>query len=867
MRKKIKKCLKRVVPDSIVEKAKTYQQGRVKANRSFKTDSYQGSFPYTIVTAVYNAEAYLDDFFTSLFSQTIGSDSLRVIAVDDGSTDSSAEVIRAWQERYPEAIQYLYKENGGQASARNLGMQHVSTEWVTFIDPDDFVAADYFEQVDRVLVGEPDAQMVNTNTIFYYEKSGQFDNSHPLKYRFSKGNVFINCLDDKNMHIFFSMATAFFRMSEIRRQKLSIDESIRPNFEDGHFINKYALGLECGTVGFLKTAEYYYRKRELKTSTLDTSWKTVDKVLTVPERGYLDLLRHASRVKGYVPSTIQRTILYDLSWYFKYYVGHPERGAFLSEEESDSFLAILNSIFSQISFEELFDSSNSMMWFEHKNAIAQWFMNRRAPYQIAYLKRVDLKKGLLLFQIFGGEVDCLLDNVIVEPLDEKETTRDFVGKDFYQPRELWVSFDDAEQKIGFQFNDASPVSINVNGTMLSNNSTVRQLINVFTKKWGKYKQRGDTWIIMDRDTQADDNGEHFYRYMMQNHPEQRCFFVLKRDSHDWDRLQAEGFRLLSFGSKKHERELKRCSKIVSSHADGFVHSYFEDNFHLSKDIIFLQHGVISNDLSSWLNSKRSISIMLTSTKDEYDSIVRERSHYNFTRRQIALTGLPRHDKLFHWEDESTVKSHTIVIMPTWRNSLAGEKTGISSDRELNDRFIKSEYKKTWESFLGCNCLKSLANQGMRIVFFPHTNVLPYVESGQFIVPDYVDLAFDDGTHSIQEYFVSASLLITDYSSTAFEVAYLERQCLYYQFDRDTFFSGAHTYSKGYFEYERDGFGPVASTEDELVRYIKEMAEVDFAPQEPYRTRMRNTFAFRDGKCCERVYKVIKSLDDPSVPLE
>lgn len=862
MSKKIKRYLKRIVPDSLAEKARAYQQGRVKAKHSFKANSYQGSFPYTIVTAVYNAEAYLDDFFTSIFGQTIAIDRLKIIAVDDGSTDASAEVIRMWQKDHPKIIEYLHKENGGQASARNLGMQYVETEWVTFIDPDDFIAQDYFEEVDRALSGEPDAQMINTNTIFYYEKSDRFENSHPLKRRFSEGNVFIDCRDEKNMHIFFSMATAFFRMSEIKRQKLSIDESIRPNFEDGHFINKYALELERGTVGFLKKAEYYYRKREQKTSTLDTSWKSVDKVLVVPERGYLDLLQHASIVKGYVPSNIQRTILYDLSWYFKYFVGHPERGAFLTERESERFLDTLNSIFAHIQFEELFGSSNSMMWFEHKSAIAQWFMKKRAPYQFVYLKRIDLKKRLLLFQAFGGEIDCFVNDASTKPVEEKETTRDFVGKDFYHPRELWIAFSEMDQKIGFQFKDNSNISINVNGSLFPNNSPARQLVSAFTKNWDKYKQHGNTWIIMDRDTQADDNGEHFYRYMMQAHPEQRCFFVLREDSHDWARLQAEGFRLLAFGSKKHERELKRCSKIISSHADGFVHSYFEDNFYLSKDIVFLQHGVISNDLSSWLNSKRSISIMITSTKDEYDSIVERRTHYNFTRRQIALTGLPRHDKLLSWDKESDAKTRTIVIMPTWRNSLAGEKTGISSDREMNDLFIESTYKEAWESLLANDCLRSLANQGVKIVFFPHTNVLPYVESGHFKVPSYVDLAFDDGRHSIQEYFAMASLLITDYSSTAFEVAYLEKQCLYYQFDRETFFAGAHTYAKGYFEYERDGFGPVATTENELVQYIEEMVAADFAPQEPYKTRMKETFAFRDGKCCERVYEAIKALDDP-----
>ena len=54
---------------------------------------------------------------------------------------------------------------------------------------------------------------------------------------------------------------------------------------------------------------------------------------------------------------------------------------------------------------------------------------------------------------------------------------------------------------------------------------------------------------MDRDTQADDNGEHFYRYMMRNHPEQRCLFALRKESPDWKRLAQEGFNLLILDRK------------------------------------------------------------------------------------------------------------------------------------------------------------------------------------------------------------------------------------------------------------------------------------------------------------------------------
>src|SRR3546814_20844657 len=109
---------------------------------------------------------------------------------------------------------------------------------------------------------------------------------------------------------------------------------------------------------------------------------------------------------------------------------------------------------------------------------------------------------------------------------------------------------------------------------------------------------------MDRATQADANAELVYLYLCGNHPSQPIRFVLRRDSHDWDRLARDGFDLLAFGSAEHERALRVCAKIISSHADRYVVDYFRDGSLASKDFIFLQHGVIMNDLSGRSEERR-----------------------------------------------------------------------------------------------------------------------------------------------------------------------------------------------------------------------------------------------------------------------
>lgn len=155
-------------------------------------------------------------------------------------------------------------------------------------------------------------------------------------------------------------------------------------------------------------------------------------------------------------------------------------------------------------------------------------------------------------------------------------------------------------------------------------------------------------------------------------------------------------------------------------------------------------------------------------------------------------------------------------------------------RVLNDDFGKSEYKKKWESFLNSLTLRSIAQSAnVDIVFYPHTNTFPYIENGTFSIPDYIEIAGNQTGASIQQLFVDAEIMITDYSSTAFETAYLGKECLYYQFDSEEFFSGMQAYSKGYFDHRRDGFGPVVDTEEALLKCLEDCAARNFVPEDEY----------------------------------
>ena len=99
----------------------------------------------SIVVPVYNAEKYLDKCIESLVNQTL--DNYEIIFVNDGSTDTSRDILEKYQETYPDIIKIINKDNGGQASARNLGIDCSQGTYIGFIDADDYAEYQMFEKL------------------------------------------------------------------------------------------------------------------------------------------------------------------------------------------------------------------------------------------------------------------------------------------------------------------------------------------------------------------------------------------------------------------------------------------------------------------------------------------------------------------------------------------------------------------------------------------------------------------------------------------------------------------------------------------------------------------------------------------------
>ncbi|MCL2024064.1 MAG: glycosyltransferase [Oscillospiraceae bacterium] len=137
----------------------------------------------SVIVPVYNVESYLGKCLDSIVEQSY--QNLQIILVDDGATDSSGQICDEYAAR-DGRIQVIHKPNGGLSSARNAGLDSARGQFIAFVDSDDFIARDMYEQLHRAAV-ENNADIAVCAYYHYNEKQGSIrEIPHKLDAPFNK---------------------------------------------------------------------------------------------------------------------------------------------------------------------------------------------------------------------------------------------------------------------------------------------------------------------------------------------------------------------------------------------------------------------------------------------------------------------------------------------------------------------------------------------------------------------------------------------------------------------------------------------------------------------------------------------------------
>lgn len=122
----------------------------------------------SIILPVYNTEPYLDKCLNSILSGTFND--FELIILNDGTKDDSERIIYKYLEEYKDKIIYIKKENTGLSDTRNIGLDVAKGEYISFIDSDDYIEPNMYEEMFNKLK-EKDFDMVACDVNLVYDKS------------------------------------------------------------------------------------------------------------------------------------------------------------------------------------------------------------------------------------------------------------------------------------------------------------------------------------------------------------------------------------------------------------------------------------------------------------------------------------------------------------------------------------------------------------------------------------------------------------------------------------------------------------------------------------------------------------------------
>lgn len=846
-------------------------------------------------------------------------ENIQMILVNDGSPDNSEDVCLKYKDKYPNNIIYVKQENGGVSAARNNGMNYIEGKYVNFLDSDDKWDLDAFEKVYKFFEKRYDeVDLVSCRMKFFEAREDyhildyKFNKDRVIdiyeEYNciqlhitssFLKSDIIDNYKFDTSLK--FGEDAKFVSLVILNKQKYGIVKSANLNYRKRANHSSAIQNKEKSIDWYMGTPEKFYK------SLIDYSIQNFGNVIAYIQ--YLIMYDLQWRLKEESPKcldkenmqryteTIRNLICYlddyiiysqkrmtieykiyalslkynrDIRKEFVYNKGklyfnnmyiYPIQSKHLLNinllEVSDGHLTLEGKIRTILLREEyeiyIIDDK------KNKHKLDYYSVNFDKKYSFDNVKVLDVygfKISINIEDIKSLKFAILYKNRYIKQLClsfSKFAKISINNKSYYHNEKYIIKTNKNKINISL-YNKGRHFKSEVKyiGNLLNNkkyNIFGYRLLYYFIKLF----VHKEIWIISDRTYVANDNGMYLFKYINSlKNSNIDVYFAISKDCEEYKKIKSYG-KVLKINSLKYKIYFLMAKNIISSHADEWVINALGKDREDLKDLykfnfVFLQHGIIKNDLSQWLHKQnKNIKLFVTSVEDEYNSIVN--GQYGYDDKIVKLTGLPRYDTL------NCNKKKQIVIMPTWRKSIAKEPIAGTSRREYDGSFKNTQYYNFYNNLINDKkLLNVLKDEGYKAKFCIHP----------IFGEQAVDFKSNEYIHVItqlpnyQKEFNENSLLITDYSSVEFDFAYLKKPVIYTQFDKTTFYEG-QIYEKGYFDYETHGFGPICYDYETSINVIIDTIKNDCKIERKYMNRINNFYKYNDSDNCKRVYNEILKL--------
>ncbi|MCQ6276851.1 CDP-glycerol glycerophosphotransferase family protein [Bacillus sp. V3B] len=351
----------------------------------------------------------------------------------------------------------------------------------------------------------------------------------------------------------------------------------------------------------------------------------------------------------------------------------------------------------------------------------------------------------------------------------------------------------------------------------------------------------DIWLVGERPYKAQDTGYHFFKYMREHHPEKNVYYVIEENSPERENVEPLG-NVLIFKSKEHILHALIAKRIIGSHHPDYLYPVRTRRFRkAAKGIkVFLQHGIMGtkNMIANYGKSAPGFEtdMFLVSSKFEKEMIVND---FGYDPKDVFITGLSRFDRLFS-KDVSLKRQ--LLIIPTWRDWIT-----------TDEAFIDSEYFQRYKDLVYHPELHAIAQENhLDIVLCLHPNMqkfTPYFEGTPVRV-------INQGEVDVQDLLKESALMVTDYSSVAFDFSFLYKPVIYYQFDRERFIGKRPSH----LDLDNDLPGDIVYDAEQLLLKIKHYVELDFKASDENKKKSDKFLMHRDQKSSERISEAIEGYE-------
>ena len=363
------------------------------------------------------------------------------------------------------------------------------------------------------------------------------------------------------------------------------------------------------------------------------------------------------------------------------------------------------------------------------------------------------------------------------------------------------------------------------------------------------------WVAFDKLYKAGDNGEYMYQYLRKNCPDVEPYYIIRRESPDFERLIREDKKhILVYGTLKCLLYCLLAEVFLDTHAN-IPAQYTLDTRQrvFTRDlqrgrVVCIQHGLTIQKIAQFQNRLfDNIELYCCASPYEVENI----SHpiYGYTPEQLKLTGLARYDGLVNRDQK------IILITPSWRKNVVNSSVA-NQKKTHNNNFKNSDYYRIYNRLINDKDLIACAKRtGYRIVYLLHPAMSAQLED--FDRNDYVELVPATGDVSYEKILCESSLMVTDYSGVQFDFAYMRKPIVYYHPD-----DLPPHYEEGGLVYATQGFGPICTRHDQLISQLCQAMERGCTIEAEYIRRADDFFAFDDHNNCQRIYQeVIRWLEE------